>query len=127
MRELGAGLAIDDFGTGLSSFSQLQSIPFDIVKIDKSFLTRNGEEADGEVILSSIIGLARELKRAIIVEGVESEEDAVRLAEMGCEYAQGFHFSVPLPAREALNFIALHYDTKAATEASPPQGDDAPS
>jgi len=109
---LGAGIAIDDFGTGLSSLSQLRSIPFDTVKIDKSFLARqNGEKAEnrGEVILSSIIALAHDLKRGIVVEGVESEEDAVRLAEIGCEFAQGFHFSVPLPAREALNFIALHY------------------
>lgn len=117
IRRLGAGLAIDDFGTGLSSLSQLRAIPFDVVKVDKSFLARRGGEADAEVILASIIGLARELKRAIVVEGVESEEDAVRLAGMGCEYAQGFHFSVPLPAREALNFIAMHYDATAATSA----------
>ena len=45
-----------------------------------------------------------------MVEGVENEEEVNRLLEMGCEFAQGFHFSVPLPAREALNFIALHYD-----------------
>lgn len=109
---IGASLAIDDFGTGLSSLSQLKSIPFDTVKIDKSFLARHsggGKEDEGDVILSSVVALAHELKRGIVVEGVESEEDAVRLADLGCEFAQGFHFSVPLPAREALNFIALHY------------------
>lgn len=111
---MGAGLAIDDFGTGMSSLSQLRSIPFDIVKIDKSFLDRSGSEPDGEgdVILGSIVALAHELKRAIVVEGVESEEDAVRMAKMGCEFAQGFHYSVPLPAQEALNYIALHYAAK---------------
>lgn len=118
---MGAGLAIDDFGTGLSSLSQLKAIPFDTVKIDKSFLAprRGGEtEGEGEVILSSIVALALELKRGIVVEGVESEEDAVRMAEIGCEFAQGFHFSVPLPAREALNFIALHYAAEAGSKTS---------
>jgi diguanylate cyclase (GGDEF)-like protein len=119
IRAKGAGLAIDDFGTGLSSLSQLKSIPFDIVKIDKSFLSRQeGAEADADAILHSIIALAREMNRALVVEGVESEEDATRLAAMGCEYAQGFHFSVPLTAREALNFIALHYDAAAKTDSS---------
>jgi diguanylate cyclase (GGDEF)-like protein len=121
MREMGAGLAIDDFGTGLSSLSQLRRIPFDIVKVDRSFLTvGDGKENEGEVILSSVVTLAHELKRAIIVEGVEGEEDVARLTELGCEYAQGFHFSVPLPAREALNFIALHCNS-AAAEAVPEQ------
>jgi diguanylate cyclase (GGDEF)-like protein/PAS domain S-box-containing protein len=127
IRALGAGLAIDDFGTGLSSLSQLKSIPFDAVKIDKSFLARHGEgevEEDGEVILTSIVGLARELKRSIVVEGVESEEEALHLAELGCEYAQGFHFSVPLPAREALNFIALHYDAEAHKSAEANDADE---
>ena len=110
---LGAGFAIDDFGTGLSSLGQLKAIPFDSLKIDKSFLTHRGDGAnDGDVILGSIIAMARELKRGIVVEGVESEEEAERLMAMGCEYAQGFLFSVPLTAREALNFIALHYNAE---------------
>ncbi len=111
IRDLGASLAIDDFGMGLSNLSQLQDIPFDIVKIDKSFLAvHGGGDTDGHVILNSIIGLAHELNRGIVVEGVENEADAAWLAEMGCEYAQGFYFSVPLPAREAMNFIAMHFD-----------------
>lgn len=114
---LGAGFAIDDFGTGLSSLGQLRAIPFDSLKVDKSFLARRGEGAnDGDVILGSIIAMAHELKRGIVVEGVESEEEAERLMAMGCEYAQGFLFSVPLTAREALNFIALHYNSEEARD-----------
>ena len=110
---LGAGFAIDDFGTGLSSLGQLKTIPFDSLKIDKSFLTHRGDGVnDGDVILGSIIAMARELKRGIVVEGVESEDEVERLVAMGCEYAQGFLFSVPLTAREALNFIALHYNAE---------------
>ena len=112
LKALGAGLAIDDFGTGLSSLSQLKDLPFDTVKIDKSFLARHGgsdETTDADMVLASVISLARNLKRSVIVEGVETEADAARLAELGCEYAQGFLFSEPLTSRDALSFIARHY------------------
>lgn len=112
IRALGAGLAIDDFGTGLSSLSQLRDLPFDTVKIDKSFLSRHGgTDADcgADVVLSSIVSLARDLKRNVIVEGVETESDAQRMLEFGCEYAQGFLFSEPLTAADALAYIARHY------------------
>lgn len=120
LRELGAGLAIDDFGTGLSTLSQLKDLPFDTVKIDRSFLARHGgtqEDDNGTVILGSIVSLAHDLKRTVIVEGVENEDDAKWLKDMGCEYAQGFHFSPALPASEALNFIALHYDSGGSSAA----------
>lgn len=125
IQALGVSFAIDDFGTGLSSLGQLKSIPFDCLKVDKSFLARNNSvHGDGDVILNSIVGLAHELQCDIVVEGVESEEDVARVKAIGCEFAQGFHFSVPLTAREALNFIALNYDTatvaaKPAPEAKP--------
>jgi diguanylate cyclase (GGDEF)-like protein/PAS domain S-box-containing protein len=128
LRALGAGLAIDDFGTGVSSLSQLKDLPFDTVKIDKSFLVRHGgthDDAEGSVILTSIVSLAHELKRSVVVEGVENEQDAAWLKELGCEFAQGFHFAVPLPANEALDFIAMHYDTEAA-KAPPPIASGAP-
>ena len=114
IRDQGAGLAIDDFGTGLSSLSQLNDIPFDTVKIDKSFLSRHGgtdAESGGDVVLSSIISLARDLKCGLIVEGVESEHDAARMIDLGCEYAQGFLFSEPLAATDALAYIARHFRT----------------
>src|SRR4029077_13780534 len=74
LRKMGAGLAIDDFGTGVSSLSQLKDLPFDTVKIDKSFLARHGgthADVEGSVILTSIVSLAHELKRNVVVEGVE--------------------------------------------------------
>ncbi len=109
VKALGAGLSIDDFGTGMSSLSQLADLPFDTVKIDKSFLGRTGgtdADANGDVVLSSIISLAHELRRNVIVEGVESEADAEKLAELGCEFAQGFLFSEPVTAQDALTYIA---------------------
>lgn len=117
IRALGVNIAIDDFGTGLSSLSQLRSFPFDCLKVDKSFLIQdNNARGDGNVILNSIVGLARELKCSLVVEGVENEDDVARLNALGCEFAQGFHFSVPLTAREALNFIVLNYDTETTVE-----------
>lgn len=111
IRATGAGLAIDDFGTGLSSLSQLKDIPFDTVKIDRSFLALHGsshEDGDGAVILGSIVNLAHELGRVVVVEGVENAQDVARLKDMGCEFAQGFYYSPPMPRAEALNYIARH-------------------
>lgn len=119
IRALGASLSIDDFGTGLSNLSQLKDLPFDTVKIDQGFLARksSGEEsADGAVVLSSVVKLAQELGRSVVVEGVETERDVARLTELGCEFGQGFYFSAPLPAADALAYIARHYRTEEPAE-----------
>ncbi|MBS0471537.1 MAG: GGDEF and EAL domain-containing protein [Proteobacteria bacterium] len=111
-RGLGAGISIDDFGTGVSSLSQLKTLPFDTIKIDQSFLARHSDEgqaADGETVLRSIIALAHDLKRSVVVEGVESEQDAIWLRQLGCEYAQGFLFAKPLPSADALKFVAMRF------------------
>ena len=118
IRGQGAGLSIDDFGTGASSLSRLRNLPFDTVKIDKSFLGRQPgsvNQDDAALVLSSIVTLAHDLKRAVVVEGVESAEDEEWLKEIGCEYGQGYHFSPALAPAEALAFIAKHYDVNAAT------------
>jgi diguanylate cyclase (GGDEF)-like protein/PAS domain S-box-containing protein len=117
IRALGVGLSIDDFGTGQSSLSQLKDIPFDTLKIDQSFLIRHADAAgqsDGDVVLTSIVSLAHDLKRVVVVEGVETQEDALRMRELGCAFGQGFYFSEPLPMADALNYIARHYKQAAA-------------
>jgi diguanylate cyclase (GGDEF)-like protein len=117
IRALGTSLAIDDFGTGHSSLSQLKDLLFDTVKVDKSFLERRTNGAsDGEVVLASIVALVRDLKRHIVVEGVETEEDAQRLKDIGCEFAQGFYFSAPLAPADTLNYLAMHYDPGMAVK-----------
>jgi EAL domain-containing protein (putative c-di-GMP-specific phosphodiesterase class I) len=118
LRGLGASLAMDDFGTGASSLSQFRDLPFDTVKIDKSFLRRQADGAIGEDanrVLHSIIALAHDLKRTVVAEGVESAEDAAWLASLGCEFGQGFYFSPPLTPSDTLTFIARHHDVAAAT------------
>jgi len=112
LREHGAGLAIDDFGTGHSSLGQLRRFPFELIKIDKSFLDKREEGENGSqgTILASIVSLAHELGLQVVTEGVEDEEDAKRLRTLGCEFAQGFLFGAPLPPGEVVGFIALTYE-----------------
>jgi len=119
IRAAGAGLSIDDFGTGASTLSEFRNLPADTVKIDRSFLARiagTDLDAGGEVVLSGIIAMAHELKRAVVAEGVESEADAQLLARIGCEYGQGYYFSAALDGPAALDYIARHYNTQAAPE-----------
>jgi diguanylate cyclase (GGDEF)-like protein len=119
IRAAGAGLSIDDFGTGASTLSELRNLPADTVKIDQSFLARHAGtdmDGDGEVVLSGIVTMAHELKRAVVAEGVESEADVQFLAKIGCEFGQGYYFSPPLDGAAALDYIARHYNITAAPE-----------
>lgn len=115
LREAGASLAIDDFGTGVSNFNQLKDIPFDTLKLDQSLLSRHGAQGDndGAVILGSLVNLAHDLSRDVVMEGVETAEQADWLRGIGCEFGQGFYFSAPLPRGEALDYIARHYRNAA--------------
>ena len=94
LREAGVGLAIDDFGSGFSSLGYITRFPFDTIKIDKSLLRDTSEKRD--VLLRSIVNMATELGMSLVAEGIESEEDAVKLGEMGCQYGQSFFFGPPI-------------------------------
>jgi EAL domain-containing protein (putative c-di-GMP-specific phosphodiesterase class I) len=92
LRSAGVGLALDDFGTGYTS---LRDMPVSVVKIDRSFVHQLGASAGDEAIVAAIVSLAGALGIDVIAEGVESEEQAAQLLELGCAYAQGFLFGAP--------------------------------
>jgi diguanylate cyclase (GGDEF)-like protein/PAS domain S-box-containing protein len=96
LKQMKVGLEIDDFGTGYSSLSYLQRLPFDALKVDRSFVSELGDGNGSLDIVKAIVELAHSLRLEVIAEGVETEEQLSRLRELGCEYFQGFLFSRPL-------------------------------
>jgi diguanylate cyclase len=100
LKDLGVTLAIDDFGTGYSSLSYLQRFPLDILKIDKTFVDELGTTPRGSEIVAAVINLAHALGLQVIAEGVESDRQLAELERLGCDFAQGYLFSRPVPAHE---------------------------
>ena len=101
LQALGVRLVLDDFGTGYSSLRYLQRHPLDVLKVDRSFVAGLGEDGQGDAaIVEAIVGMAQALGMRLIPEGVETEGQLRRLEALGCEFAQGFHLSLPLPAHE---------------------------
>jgi len=101
LRDMGVRAYMDDFGTGYSSLSWLHRFPVNVLKVDRSFVERLPRERDAVEIVRTIVALARTLGLEIIAEGVEQPEQAALLREMGCQYAQGYHFSGPMTAEDA--------------------------
>ena len=106
LRKLGVKISLDDFGTGFSSLSYLKRLPADVIKIDKSFVKGLGEDAEDTAIVRMIIELAHTLGLEVVAEGVESEEQAQQLREIGCDMGQGFYFAKPLPPEAASEYVA---------------------
>lgn len=100
IKSLGVKVALDDFGTGYSSLSSLSNLPLDKLKVDQSFVRRIGRDKASRAVTEAIITLGRTLKLDVVGEGIESEETLRYLDEHGCNLAQGYWFSAPLPAQE---------------------------
>jgi diguanylate cyclase (GGDEF)-like protein/PAS domain S-box-containing protein len=100
LKRLGIRIAIDDFGTGYSSLSYLHRFPIDILKIDRSFVQRLGEEKDGTELARAIITLGETLGLEVVAEGIEYEHQLRQLIELGCVAGQGFYYSKPALLKE---------------------------
>ncbi len=106
LRGMGVRISIDDFGTGYSSLSYLKRLPADAIKVDKSFVGGLGEDLGDTAIVRMVVELAHTLGAEVVAEGVETEEQAALLADLGCDFAQGYLFSRPLPPDAVSEFLA---------------------
>lgn len=97
LQKLGVKVSMDDFGSGYSSLNVLTKLPLDALKLDKEFLKDFTDDSEEKIIIPSIIDMAKKLKLSVVCEGVETLEQVDFLKEVGCDYAQGFYYSKPIP------------------------------
>ncbi|MCH8026216.1 MAG: EAL domain-containing protein [Chloroflexi bacterium] len=114
LKAIGVRLAIDDFGMGTSSLSYLQRFPFDVVKIDKSFLNHNESTDNERALTRKVIELGKVLHLEIVAEGIEEPSQLDELREMECEVGQGFLFARPMAANEVASHLRRHRPRRAA-------------
>ena len=106
LRSLGVKLAVDDFGTGYSSFSYLRRFPVDYLKMDRSFIEKLDQNTESVALVSTMIDLSRTLGLRTVAEGVETPAQLSCLTKLGCDLAQGYYFSKPLPGEDASLLLA---------------------
>jgi len=107
LKNVGISISLDDFGTGYASLSQLQSLPFDRIKIDRSFVSSLLSNEQSEAIVSTIANLARALQLPVTAEGVETQATVTRLQALGCQEGQGWLFGRAVPAEEVRQQLDL--------------------
>ena len=104
-RSKGVAIAMDDFGTGYSSLSYLHRLPFDTLKIDRSFVNRVGDHGENSEVLQTIISLAKNLRMRVIAEGIETESQLAVLQNLGCDYGQGYLLAKPQTRENAEKIV----------------------
>lgn len=105
LHRMGVELSLDDFGTGYSSLAYLKRFPVGKLKIDRSFISDLETDADDRAIASTIVSMGRNLRLTVLAEGVETVEQLSLLRKMGCDMAQGYLFSRPLPAEQVTDLL----------------------
>src|SRR6185369_8177560 len=120
LRSLGVRIVLDDFGTGYSSLAYLRQLPLDIIKVDRSFVT-DLDVADPNVgIVRAVVSLAHGLGITVVAEGIETDEQARRLRDLGCDMGQGYAWAHPAPPVQVATFMARRLeDARARLEAAP--------
>ena len=106
LNNLGVSIAMDDFGTGYSSLSYLRSYPFDVLKIDRSFISDITDGSTNRELISAAIAMAHSLNLTVVAEGVETEEQFNYLKGLGCDYAQGFLLGKPMSAEDMTRYLS---------------------
>jgi len=105
LKSLGLGLKIDDFGTGYASLKCLNRLPFDVLKIDRSFVVQMSEDDGMGETIRTIMLLAENLGMEVVAEGIERKDQLTRLQSLHCDYGQGFYFSPPVPPEALCELI----------------------
>ncbi|MFT4113630.1 putative bifunctional diguanylate cyclase/phosphodiesterase, partial [Silvibacterium sp.] len=118
LRSLGTQLSLDDFGTGFSSLSYLHRFPLQNLKIDRSFVSRMVEDSESLAIIRTIIRLARDLRLQVTAEGTDNPAQIRTLEALGCDFAQGFYYSPPLPEIRAEAYLRSHREHLSAEQAA---------
>jgi diguanylate cyclase (GGDEF)-like protein len=106
LKNQGIRLALDDFGTGFSSLAHLRSLPFDMIKIDRSFVTNINAKRESSAIVRAVTTLAASLPVPVCVEGIENEDAYRAVVRLGCEIGQGWYFGKAMPAHDARELLA---------------------
>jgi EAL domain-containing protein (putative c-di-GMP-specific phosphodiesterase class I) len=114
LRALGVSIAMDDFGSGHSTLGSLPRLPFDKVKLDRSFLRGRPGTAHAGRVLAAVTAMVRALGIVLTVEGVESEDQVLMASRLGCARMQGFAFGRPMPANEAAALVGGDFEQRSA-------------
>lgn len=109
LHQYGFSVSIDDFGSGYSALNMLKDIPVNIIKIDKEFLKMSADDVRGKKVIKNIIAMCKDLKLDVVTEGVETEDQIKLLTSCGCEIAQGFYYSKPLPTDDFDNYSSENF------------------
>ena len=110
LRALGVGVAFDDYGTGYASLSLLKRFPLSCLKIDQSFVRNLAVSEEDAAVVKAILYLAQSFDLSVIAEGIETEQQASLLQELGCQFGQGFLYAKPLPATQMLKFLGAQIE-----------------
>src|SRR5690606_23607215 len=115
LKEMGVAVAVDDFGTGYSSLAYLRELPVDVLKIDRSFVTKLGDRITPRNLARDIIALGQALDLSSVAEGIETPEQLRQLQAMNCALGQGYHLCRPMDADELFHML----DSRAQAPVSP--------
>ncbi len=107
LHNAGVAFSLDDFGTGYSNMTRIASLPFRMIKLDRSFVALK-DNPNYSIVLENLVKMIKSLNMKIVVEGVENEDAVYKFTELGCEFIQGYYYSRPLPKNEFISFIRSH-------------------